>query len=201
MLVRPAALLALDEPTNHLDLASREVLESALAVFGGTIVFISHDRYFINRIATRVVDIEHGRLANHLGTYDDFLADAAGRTSPAPAPARAAVSSGDAPRAVPGRPAAPVAPAPDQRRSPRETKRGGSGELRKLRQRLEEIERRIAEVEARLAALADAMAAPDLYRDGERARAAISEQKNAQEEVAWLLREWEELSTAIGEHA
>ena len=55
MLVRPAALLCLDEPTNHLDLASREVLETALAGFPGTIVFISHDRYFINRIAT-VVD-------------------------------------------------------------------------------------------------------------------------------------------------
>src|SRR4030095_11319922 len=57
MLVRAAALLCLDESTNHLDLASREVLEGALAAFPGTIVFISHDRYFINRIATGIVEI------------------------------------------------------------------------------------------------------------------------------------------------
>ena len=54
MLVRPAALLCLDEPTNHLDLASREVLEAALEGFPGTIIFISHDRYFINRLATQI---------------------------------------------------------------------------------------------------------------------------------------------------
>jgi ATP-binding cassette subfamily F protein 3 len=73
MLVRPAALLCLDEPTNHLDLASREVLESALAEFPGTLVFISHDRYFINRIATVVVEVAHGALARYPGSYDDYL--------------------------------------------------------------------------------------------------------------------------------
>src|SRR6185436_19704631 len=60
MQVRPAALLCMDEPTNHLDLASKEVLEEALATFMGTIVFISHDRYFINRIATEVTHVDHG---------------------------------------------------------------------------------------------------------------------------------------------
>src|SRR5437762_1071606 len=67
MLMRPAAFLCLDEPTNHLDLASREVLEDALAEFPGTIVFISHDRYFINRIGTRVLEVSHGTLTSHPG--------------------------------------------------------------------------------------------------------------------------------------
>src|SRR5437762_11263221 len=67
MLVRPAALLCMDEPTNHLDLAAREVLEEALAGFPGTIVFISHDRYFINRLATTVVEIIRGTLTRHPG--------------------------------------------------------------------------------------------------------------------------------------
>src|SRR5438094_7320090 len=74
MLVRPAALLCMDEPTNHLDLASREVLEDALGAFPGTIVFISHDRYFINRIGTRIVQVDRGTLTSHLGSYDDYLA-------------------------------------------------------------------------------------------------------------------------------
>ena len=74
MLVRPAALLCMDEPTNHLDLASKEVLEEALQAFTGTIVFISHDRYFINCIATQVVEVEGGRLTTYLGNYDDYLA-------------------------------------------------------------------------------------------------------------------------------
>src|SRR5437899_2917781 len=74
MLVRPAALLCLDEPTNQLHLASREVLEQALATFPGTIVFISHDRYFINRLATTIVEIVRGTLTRHLGNYDDYLA-------------------------------------------------------------------------------------------------------------------------------
>jgi ATP-binding cassette subfamily F protein 3 len=90
-LVRPAALLCMDEPTNHLDLASREVLEEALAGFPGTIVFISHDRYFINRIATAVTHVAHGRLTTYLGGYDDYLAAVA---SQAPGPAGEA-GSGD----------------------------------------------------------------------------------------------------------
>src|SRR6185369_2275219 len=69
ILVRPAALLCMDEPTNHLDLASKEVLEEALATFTGTIVFISHDRYFINRIATQVVEVDDGALTTYLGSY------------------------------------------------------------------------------------------------------------------------------------
>ncbi|MGE5827560.1 MAG: ABC-F family ATP-binding cassette domain-containing protein, partial [Micromonosporaceae bacterium] len=100
MLVRPAALLCLDEPTNHLDLASREVLESALAEFPGTIVFISHDRYFINRIATVVVEVARGQLTPYPGSYDDFLE--AKERGVVPSVARA-----PEPRGGPPRPPAP----------------------------------------------------------------------------------------------
>jgi ATP-binding cassette, subfamily F, member 3 len=113
MLVRPAALLCLDEPTNHLDLASREVLEAALAGFPGTIVFISHDRYFINRIATAVVEVAHGTLTRYLGSYDDYIAaKAAGvggvPTSASPEPRQNASGSavGGAPHGRAGRGAA-----------------------------------------------------------------------------------------------
>src|SRR5437773_5366324 len=110
MLVRPAALLCMDEPTNHLDLASREVLEQALATFPGTIVFISHDRYFINRLATTIVEVVRGGLTRHLGNYDDYLA----------ARARAAADAGPASRGRgEGRPlGTPLAPVPPPSPSP-----------------------------------------------------------------------------------
>src|SRR6266705_1482499 len=70
----PGNLLLLDEPTNHLDLPTREALEDALAGFTGTLLFVSHDRYFINRIATRVAAYNDGRLALYDGGYDDYVA-------------------------------------------------------------------------------------------------------------------------------
>jgi ATP-binding cassette subfamily F protein 3 len=194
MLVRPAALLCLDEPTNHLDLASREVLEEALAAFPGTIVFISHDRYFINRIATAVVHVAHGVLTRHIGSYDDFVA----ATTVVPAPpatpaARSAAPPGPKPRAATPAPAPPGGRR--ERRAPRV-----SAEVRELRRRVAEIERRIHEMEARLAEVSAALADPGLYVDGERARAVAGERKSAEEQLAWLLREWEDLSTALAAH-
>src|SRR2546422_1705480 len=121
MLVRPAAFLCLDEPTNHLDLASREVLERALAAFPGTIVFISHDRYFINRIATGIVEIAHGKLVTYLGSYDDYL-DAKARAATAVVPGTGrpggrVVSERHAPRHL------PAAPAPARPEPPRPSRR------------------------------------------------------------------------------
>ena len=70
----PGNFLLLDEPTNHLDLPTREALEDALAGFAGTLLFVSHDRYFINKVATRVVTFQDGRLHSYQGGYDDYLA-------------------------------------------------------------------------------------------------------------------------------
>jgi ATP-binding cassette subfamily F protein 3 len=182
MLVRPASLLCLDEPTNHLDLASREVLEEALAGFGGTIVAISHDRYFINRIATKVVEVADGRLTVHLGGYDDYLAFQARQAAEPPGEVEA--------------PAAPARarprPAPD--RGP------DAAALRDMRRRLAEVEREIAGLEMRLRALGEALGDPALYADGERARAVTRERRQAEEHVAGLMREWESLSSALAAH-
>jgi ATP-binding cassette subfamily F protein 3 len=192
MLVRPAALLCLDEPTNHLDLASREVLEDALGAFPGTIVYISHDRYFINRIATAVVHVTRGSLTRYPGTYDDFLS----ATAAAPPPAADA-----APRRAAPAPAAGVGP---PRRAPARGVKASatrvSAQVRELRRRVEEVERRIHELEARLAEISAALGDPALYADGERARAITGERKSAEEQMAWLMREWEELSTALAAH-
>ncbi len=198
MLVRPAAFLCMDEPTNHLDLASKEVLEAALLTFTGTIVFISHDRYFINRIATRVVDVVSGRLTDYLGDYDSYLERKAAVTAP-PAPA--------APAAASRAPAAPSRPAPAQPAATRPPARpgppGGRGkkgierELRAIRERLATVETQIQEMEARLADIGLTLADPDLYRDGERAREIAQSRKETEERVTWLMREWEDLSQRL----
>jgi ATP-binding cassette subfamily F protein 3 len=200
MLVRPAPFLCLDEPTNHLDLASRDVLEDALARFAGTMVFISHDRYFINRLATKVVEVRDGRLVIHLGGYDDYHAalerGPAGATVPPaepPAPrAGEAAGTGDRRAAARADTAPPVERA---RRRPRV-----DPAVRELRRRLDALETEIHAIEARLEDLGRTLADPALYADGERVRAVTLERQQAEEHVAWLLHEWETLSESLAAH-
>ena len=68
-----ANFLILDEPTNHLDITSKEILESALNQYTGTVFFVSHDRYFINQTATRILDLTGGTIVNYIGNYDYYL--------------------------------------------------------------------------------------------------------------------------------
>jgi len=186
MLVRPAALLCMDEPTNHLDLASKEVLEDGLASFMGTIVFISHDRYFINRIATHVVEVDRGRLTTHLGNYDDYLTR---KTEPeavppgAPRAARAADVAGPVTK-----------PAQKKERAPRKAL---DREIKAITARLKAVETQISTMERRLEEISLSLADPDLYRDGERAREIARARKDAEGQVAWLMKEWEDLSAQL----
>jgi ATP-binding cassette subfamily F protein 3 len=73
MLLRPSNTLLLDEPTNHLDLDSKEVLLDALTAYGGTLIFVSHDRYFVERLATRIIEVGHGTATVYPGNYTEFL--------------------------------------------------------------------------------------------------------------------------------
>jgi ATP-binding cassette subfamily F protein 3 len=193
MLVRPAAFLCLDEPTNHLDLVSREVLESALAEFPGTIVFISHDRYFINRIATRVLEVADGVLTSHPGNYDDYV-DAKARAATPPPPASPAAGAQAGRSVAAGNLRAAIA------RPLAARQRGTAPAVRELRRRLEEIERKIHDLEERLRGFETTLSDPELYKDGERVRTVASERKTAEEQVAWLMREWEEVSVELAAH-
>jgi ATP-binding cassette subfamily F protein 3 len=103
ILVSPSNFLLLDEPTNHLDMRAKDVLLGALAAFSGTVVFVSHDRDFIDRLATRVLEVEGGTVTSHEGNYEDYLrwkaAQAVGADSNEPAakakPQEQAAPAGD----------------------------------------------------------------------------------------------------------
>jgi ATP-binding cassette subfamily F protein 3 len=81
MLLRPSNLMLLDEPTNHLDLDSKDVLLDALVDYGGTLIFVSHDRYFVERLATRIIEIGGGKAESFPGTYQEFLCKEHGAVS------------------------------------------------------------------------------------------------------------------------
>ncbi len=194
MLVRPAALLCMDEPTNHLDLASKEVLEEALSTFTGTIVFISHDRYFINRIATQVVEVDSGVLTTYLGSYDDYLARKVDTTT-----ARGPVVADPPPVAPEPQPAPPRVreQSPPASRRSRPDRKGLAREVRAIATRLSAVEAQIHDLETRLEDMATGLADPELYRDGPRARALAQSRKETEERVAWLMKEWEDLSLQL----
>jgi ATP-binding cassette subfamily F protein 3 len=209
MLLRPANLLCLDEPTNHLDVTAREVLEEALEQFDGTMLFISHDRYFINRIGTKVVEVRDGRLWEFAGDYDYYL-EKREEGREAEGVRREATKEGNAgqtrkterilprPTATDGGQEKPGKPRTrEERRAEAEARQRKSRAIAPLRARLKELESEIAEIEARVRDLNDQMANPDLYRDSDRAREVARERKALEEQAASLYGKWEELALRL----
>jgi ATP-binding cassette subfamily F protein 3 len=94
ILVSPANFLLLDEPTNHLDLRAKDVLLEAIASFGGTVVLVSHDRYFLDRLATRIFEVESGHVHVYPGNYEDYLRRKQGLADPVTAGLQAISSNG-----------------------------------------------------------------------------------------------------------
>ncbi|MEZ7980248.1 MAG: ABC-F family ATP-binding cassette domain-containing protein [Myxococcota bacterium] len=194
LLLRPANLLILDEPTNHLDIEACEVLEDAFREFPGTVLFVSHDRSFINALATRVVEVEHGHLENYLGNYDDYVERKARRAGDTLAPPRKA-----SPSAIPGggqsASSGEAADNKSTRQLDRERRKDRDRHTRKIA-RLEEL---IAEEEAKKAALTEKLADPEVYGDPERIQAIQAEETEVDTRIAAAYEEWESLSEALAE--
>ena len=185
MLARPANLLLLDEPTNHLDLASREVLEAALAEFAGTLVLISHDRTCLSRVATGVLAVDvDGGLVRHSGdfaTYEARLIAAArggagAAAAHAPGPTEVGVPS-SAERAETQR---------ERRQAQREAERQG--------RQLAALEAEVATAEAEVAALAAELAAPATYADHARFAALAHQHAEREAALKLLYDRWETLA-------
>jgi ATP-binding cassette subfamily F protein 3 len=190
----PGNFLLLDEPTNHLDLPTREALEDALAGFGGTLLFVSHDRYFINRVATRVAAFEDGRLAIHDGGYDDYLqAVRGGPAGRSPAPARPQAAAAP----LPAKRERPPAGGPAGRRADAEARNRKNRELRVFRDRIAAVEKRILPLETRLKEIEAAMSSADVYKEPGLARRLGEEKKTIEIDLAHLYDDWDHATTAL----
>lgn len=158
LMLRRANVMVMDEPTNHLDLMSREVLEAALDEYDGTLLFVSHDRYFLNRIADRIVELNRDGVRHFLGNYDEMVAKKqelqaweASQAASAPSSASAAGGSGTS-----------VAPTPaNDYEAEKQLKR----EERAKQRKLEQTEADIAKLEQELETLEHEMASPELASD------------------------------------
>jgi ATP-binding cassette subfamily F protein 3 len=184
MLLRPSNTLLLDEPTNHLDLDSKEVLLDALADYGGTLIFVSHDRYFVERLATRIVEVGDGQATMYPGSYTEYLWSKERRAGPAaPAPVT---------RAAPVSPASVAKSHDDQKRDAAERRRRERA-WKTLRERITELEARIADREAAIKALEATMSVAGFYDAHERARPVLDQHQALMWEVGELLNQWEML--------
>ena len=199
MLLRPSNTLLLDEPTNHLDLDSKDVLLDALEDFGGTLIFVSHDRYFVDRLATKIVAVGHGAIEVYPGTYEQYLWS---RTQREQAPA-AGSDTRPAPKGATR--AAQPAPSPPRPITPQDSyaeKKRADAEARRQRREAEDRSRRIADLEARIAEREQAirqieaeMAEPGFYDARERAESIVSRHQSLMWEVGDLMNQWEALQT------
>ena len=200
LLLSPVNLLILDEPTNHLDIHSKDVLLEALKGFGGTVVFVSHDRGFIEQLATRVLELKPGEFKNYVGNYEFYLEQLAKLENPegksfslatATTASQSSAVASSATHSNGGNPRNAPQQEVSQNKLSWEEQKKRDAERRKIEREVEKLEAEIAELEAKKAELENKMAQPEVYSNGEKAKAVqreIEEVSNKLEEtnLAWM---------------
>ena len=177
LMLRKDNLLLLDEPTNHLDMDSREVLEDALADFGGTIITVSHDRYFINRIANRIIEMQPDGVTEYIGNYDDYI------------------ERKNRPVAV----EAEVGKTKTELEKEKRREKLSRQALRQLKIRAQEAEKAVGVKEAEIAELEAQMADPSLYSDAQKSADVQRAYQKAQQALQTLYEQWEAAEAALSQ--
>ncbi|KNY27481.1 ABC transporter related protein [Pseudobacteroides cellulosolvens ATCC 35603 = DSM 2933] len=178
LILSSSNFLILDEPTNHLDINSREVLEEALANYEGTILSISHDRYFINKLATRILDMDNCSLLDLEGNYDFFI-DYKNRVKKSAPDTSTEVQV-------------------SQSKLDYKAEKEERARIRKLEKRYSEIENKIADTEERLKAIDQEMFDESTASDHSRLTDLLDEQIRLNSLLEELYSEWESITTELG---
>jgi len=197
MLLHPANFLLLDEPTNHLDLRAKDVLLEALMKYTGTVVFVSHDRYFIDNLATRVFEIGDGKVEIYPGNYEDYLWRKQGGAAKQTAaiqrdlatPKTADRATEEIKTIVPTNGNAPPVESADSK-----GKRLNPIKRQKMQDRLREIEEEITKTEAAIAASESQLQSFVSAEETQRQTLELASRKN---DLRDLMKEWEELSAVL----
>ena len=180
-----ANFLILDEPTNHLDIMSKEILEDALNGYEGTILYVSHDRYFINRTAHRILDLTEGQFVSYVGNYDYYLEkhDTVMAAIEANAPQNADADSAVAAKA-----------AESEVKLDWKAQKEEQARLRTKENDLKKCEEKIAELEARISEIDTEMSDPAIGTQVAKLQELSKEQAACQEQLEKLYEQWEELA-------
>ena len=179
LMLSEANFLILDEPTNHLDIASKEILEEALNSYTGTVLYVSHDRYFINQTATRIMDLTNQAIVNYIGDYDYYLEKKEEMTQ-IYAPAQEAAPEEE-------KEISETKLTWQQQKEEQALKRKRENELKKVEARIEELETRDREID-------DTMVLPDVCTNVAECTKLSREKAAIAEELETLYEKWEELA-------
>lgn len=177
-----ANFLILDEPTNHLDILSKEILESAIINYEGTVLYVSHDRYFINQTATKVVEMSRTGTAEYLGDYDYYTAKKKERME-----ASASLSVGTSSQPT------PVSSAKLDRQKQKEEQT----RLRRLQNQMAKLEETISTLESRTAEIDENLCLEEIYSDFEKSKVLMDEKESLNEQITACYEEWEALSEQL----
>lgn len=182
LMMQKSNLLILDEPTNHLDLNSKEILENALIDYPGTLLFVSHDRYFINRVTTTVVELSTEGAQEYLGDYDYYVEKKNEMIE------RAAFEQQEQQEKQ-----APVQKTVAQEKLNYLEEKERKQLERQRTRKIEELEQNIVEFEEEIATLEDQLCLPEIYADYEKASEITTKKQTLQEQLDACMAEWEEL--------
>ncbi|MEJ9257100.1 ABC-F family ATP-binding cassette domain-containing protein [Bacillus wiedmannii] len=182
LMMQKSNLLILDEPTNHLDLNSKEILENALIDYPGTLLFVSHDRYFINRVTTTVVELSTEGAQEYLGDYDYYVEKKNEMIE------RAAFEQQEQQENQ-----APVQKTVAQEKLNYLEEKERKQLERQRTRKIEELEQNIVEFEEEIATLEDQLCLPEIYADYEKASEITTKKQTLQEQLDACMAEWEEL--------